>query len=92
MSAGDIGDLENIATATVEVDGNTITHEASAVVKVSAKVAATVDNETPTTIDKIVTWVQNPQTGDATINTLLILFVFVLAGSGLYVYRRKHRG
>ncbi|WP_206711531.1 DUF7507 domain-containing protein, partial [Peribacillus faecalis] len=92
LSAGDIGDLENIATATVEVDGNTITHEASAVVKVSAKVAATVDNETPTTIDKIVTWVQNPQTGDATINTLLILFVFVLAGSGLYVYRRKHRG
>ncbi|MGM9928119.1 MAG: SpaA isopeptide-forming pilin-related protein, partial [Bacillus sp. (in: firmicutes)] len=91
VTADDIGDLENIATATVDVDGNTITHEASAVVKVSAKVAPAVD-ETPTTIDKIVTWVQNPKTGDATINTLLILFVFVLAGSGLYVYRRKHRG
>ena len=37
--------------------------------------------------------VQNPQTSDTTINTILILFGFVLAGSGLYfVYRRKHRG
>ncbi|MGN1385852.1 MAG: LPXTG cell wall anchor domain-containing protein, partial [Bacillus sp. (in: firmicutes)] len=91
VTAGDIGELENIATASVEVDGKTITHDASAIVKVSAKAAA-VDDETPTTIDKIVNWVQNPKTGDTTINTLLILFVFVLAGCGLYVYRRKHRG
>ena len=49
-------------------------------------------DETPTTIDKDVNEIQNPQTGDTTMNTLLILSVFVLAGSGLYVYRRKYRG
>ena len=41
---------------------------------------------------QVVNGIQNPQTGDTTINTLLILFVFVLAGSGLYAYRRKLRG
>ncbi len=97
VTADDIGELENIATATVEVDGETITHDASVIVKVSAKVEAvdetpTIDDETPTTTDKVVNGIQNPQTGDTTINTLLILFVFVLAGSGLYVYRRKLRG
>jgi len=87
VTADDIGDLENIATATVEVDGETITSDASVIVKVSAKVTAAVDEEPPTTVE-----VQNPQTGDNSINTLLILFVFLLAASGLYVYRRKHRG
>ena len=85
VTADDIGELENIATATVEVDGDPITHEASVIVKVSAKAEDAVD-ELPNTFG------QNPQTGDTTINTLLILFVFVLAGSGLYVYRRKYKG
>ena len=95
VTADDIGDLENIATATVEVDGETITHDASVIVKVSAKAESAVDetpaidDETPTTTDKVVNGIQNPQTGDTTINTLLILVVFVLAGSGLYAYRRK---
>ena len=87
ITADDIGELENIATATVEVEGETITHDASAIVKVSAKVEAA-GNENPTPTDKVV----NPQTGDNTINTLLILLVFVLAGIGLYVYIRRHRG
>ncbi len=85
VTADDIGELENIATATVEVDGEPITHEASVIVNVSAK-AETVVDELPNIFG------QNPLTGDTTINPLLLLFVFVLAGSGLYVYRRKHKG
>ena len=90
VTADDIGELKNIATASVEMDGTSIVNEASVTVNVSA--VAAVDEEPPTTVDNIVNWVQNPKTGDTTINILLILFIFVLAGSGLYLYRRKYRG
>ena len=43
----------------------------------------------PTTLEKVTTWIQNPKTDDTRINILLILCIFLLAGSGLYVYRRK---
>ena len=86
----DIGELENIATATVQINGKPITHDDSVIVKVSANVESA-GGETPTTIDKDVTGSQNPQTGDTTINTLLILIVFALSGIGLYIYRRMHR-
>ena len=86
VTADDIGELENIATATVEGDGESITHEASVIVEVSAKAEAAVD-----AADQVINPTQNPQTGDTTINTLLVLLTFVLAGSGLYIFRRKYR-
>ena len=86
VTADDIGELENIATATVEVDGESITHDASVIVEVSPKAEAAVD-----ATDQVINSTQNPQTGDTTINTLLVLLTFVLAGSGLYIYRRKCR-
>ena len=79
--------MENIATATVEVDGESITHDASVIVEVSEKAEEAVDAP-----DQVINPTQNPQTGDTTINTLLVLLTFVLAGSGLYIYRRKLRG
>jgi len=90
VTVDDIGELENIATATVEVDGEPITHDASVIVKVSERPEAVLDATDAT--DQVVDSTQNPQTGDTTINTILVLFVFVLAASGLYIYRKKYRG
>jgi len=87
----DIGELKNIATATVEVDGKPITDDASAIVNVFEKAEAAVD-DIASTNNKFENWIKNPQTGDTTINTLLALFVFVATGSSLYIYRRKLRG
>ena len=91
ITADDIGELENTATATAEADGELITQDTSVTVHVSTKTEASVD-KLPNTLDKVVTWIQNPQTGDTTINSFVLLAVFVLAGSGIYIYIRKHRG
>ena len=103
-TAEDVGELTNIAVAKVVVNGKEIVDEGSVTVKVSDKDApvvtpdqdnsATVDQEKPTVIDTVVQgvnkFIENPKTGQTTLNILLVLAIFLIAGSGLYVWKRKH--
>ena len=90
VTAENVGEMKNIATASIEIDGNQVIQESSVVVKVTEDKGLV--GGVSTTIDKIIDWGKNPQTGDATTNTFIILIVFALAGVGLYVYKRKQRG
>ncbi|WP_187393445.1 SpaA isopeptide-forming pilin-related protein [Bacillus sp. E214] len=49
-----------------------------------------VDQEEPTIIEVVQNFIENPKTGQSTLNILLVLGVFLIAGSGLYVWKRKH--
>ena len=85
----------NIAVAKVVVDGKEVVAEGSVTVKVSEQDAAVVAPEEEPTIPESVVqsvykFIENPKTGQSTLNILLVLGIFLIAGSCLYVWKRKH--
>ncbi|WP_187393444.1 Cna B-type domain-containing protein [Bacillus sp. E214] len=87
-----VGELTNVAVAKVVIDGKEIVEEGSVTVTVSEEDAAVVtpDPKEPTIIEVVQNFIENPKTGQSTLNILLVLGVFLIAGSGLYVWKRKH--
>ena len=92
VTSEDVGELENIAVATAIADGETISAEGGVIITVAEEVISPVADE-PTqmkdTVQKVYQWITNPKTGEEVTNILLIAAMFLLAGLGLYFYRRK---
>ena len=74
------------------VDDQEIIAEGSVTVEVlDQKVLAYTEEEQqePTVFETVQSFIDNPKTGQATLNILLVLCIFLIAGSGLYVWKRK---
>ena len=93
-ASDDIGELTNLAVATVTIDGEEIVQKATATVIVTDVLGVAVEVEEPTTTEKVVATVKdivNPKTGDDGLNLFLALVMFMFAGIGLYYTRAKNK-